>query len=83
MNHLSNSLTLLNNFFIALILRHKAIQSNLQLPTPKMRRICGRLREVVAYESRTVEGLLQEVQSHLLFFWRECIEWQFLGYNNM
>ena len=48
-----------------------------------MRRICGRLREVVAYESRTVEGLLQEVHSHLLFFWRKCIEWQFLGYNNM
>ena len=50
-----------------------------------MRRIRGRLQEVVTYESRTVEGVLQgEVQSHLLFFfWRECIEWQFLGYNNM
>ena len=49
-----------------------------------MRRIRGRLQEVVTYESRTVEGLLQEeVQSHVLFFWRECIEWQFLGYNNM
>ena len=34
-----------------------------------MRRARGRLREVVTYESRTVEGLLQEeVQSHLLFF---------------
>ena len=33
-----------------------------------MRGVCGRLREVVAYESPAAEGLLQEeVQSHLLF----------------
>ena len=50
---------------------------------PKMRRARGRLREVVAYEIRTAEGLLQEeVQSHLLFLERMyCVE--FLGYNNM
>ena len=69
-------LNLLDNLFITLISRHKAMHSRTSsYRLPKMRRIRGRLREVVAYESRTVEGLLQEeVQSHLLFFWRECIE---------
>ena len=47
-----------------------------------MRRVRGCLREVVAYESRTAEGLLQEVQSRLLFVNRMyCVK--FLGYHNM
>ena len=48
-----------------------------------MRRVRGCLREVVAYESRTAEDLLQEeVQSRLLFVDRMyCVK--FLGYHNM
>ena len=35
---------------------------------PKMQRLSGRLREVVAYKNRTSRGLLrEEVQAHLLY----------------
>ena len=48
-----------------------------------MRRVRGCLREVVAYESRTAEGLLQEeLQSHPLFLERIYFI-AFLGYNNI
>ena len=45
------------------------LQSNLpsRKPPPKMRRLIGRLRVVVAYESRIAGGFfLEEVRTHLL-----------------
>ena len=46
-------------------------------------RFSGRLREVIAYENRTAEGLFWEEVSTNLNFGREFIEGKFLSYYDM